>query len=455
MRKILLSALLISLLTFCFGTQTFAKERISNARTLNGMLNNAPFTIVMPFNWNGTLLVFAHGYRDKADHTGEVDDRTPYPTLSPREFQQQPDMEAALLNAGYALIASAYRENGWAVREGIEDTLALTQLFKNTFGQPEHTIIYGVSMGSLVALQGAEKHGDVYDGVICGCGPVSGSTLTWDQALALANAYDVTFGWQSSWGTFSNVRNDLDFETEVLPVLLGQLQNPANLPKFEFIRLVNGLPSDGFYDGTQPGPFLILGFFFATEGRAELQRRAGGQFTQNLTHTYRLSDLEKGYLASIGLTNADALLSNMNGNSRKVDALTSARTYLQQNYDPSGKLQVPVLTIQTDKDGLVPANNESALFLFVNQARKTKLLSNAYTNSVSHCAFTQAQFMAAINAMVSWLETGTRPDENNFPTSLGFLPNFTPPAWFQPVPRRPPFFRKTEAGEESLVNFVR
>ena len=40
---------------------------------LSGELHGAPYRIRVPANWNGTLLVFTHGYRDKADHPGEID----------------------------------------------------------------------------------------------------------------------------------------------------------------------------------------------------------------------------------------------------------------------------------------------------------------------------------------------------------------------------------------------
>ena len=42
---------------------------------LSGEINGAPYRIIVPENWNGTLLVFARGYRDKADHPGEVNNR--------------------------------------------------------------------------------------------------------------------------------------------------------------------------------------------------------------------------------------------------------------------------------------------------------------------------------------------------------------------------------------------
>ena len=89
---------------------------------LSGELNGAPYRIRVPAVWNGTLLVFAHGYRDKADHPGEVDNRN-------ADVAPSAVLEAPLLAAGYALAGSAYRDNGWAVEEGIEDTKDLTVLF--------------------------------------------------------------------------------------------------------------------------------------------------------------------------------------------------------------------------------------------------------------------------------------------------------------------------------------
>ena len=43
---------------------------------VSGELHGAPYRIIVPANWNGTLIVYAHGYRDKANHPGEVDDRS-------------------------------------------------------------------------------------------------------------------------------------------------------------------------------------------------------------------------------------------------------------------------------------------------------------------------------------------------------------------------------------------
>ena len=113
------------------------------ATDLTGTLDGAPYKIRVPDNWNRTLLVYAHGYRDRADHPGETDnhqaDAAPGGELG----------EAFLLAQGYAIAGSAYKNNGWAIEEGIDDTRALTRFFRDRFGKPERTILWGFSFGSL------------------------------------------------------------------------------------------------------------------------------------------------------------------------------------------------------------------------------------------------------------------------------------------------------------------
>src|SRR6266508_3204069 len=129
---------------------------------LSGEINGAPYRISVPDNWNGTLLVFAHGYRDKADHPGEVDDRTV------TAFWSDP-VEEQMLQHGYAIAGSAYRDNGWAVDEGIEDTNRLVEHFRSVVGVPRRTLLTGFSMGSLVAFHNAEHYGGLYDGFMPSC----------------------------------------------------------------------------------------------------------------------------------------------------------------------------------------------------------------------------------------------------------------------------------------------
>ena len=394
---------------------------------LSGELNGAPYRIRVPAVWNGTLLVFAHGYRDKADHTGEVDNRN-------ADVAPSSALEAPLLAAGYALAGSAYRDNGWAVEEGIEDTKDLTTLFRSLVGQPDRTILWSVSLGSIIGLESIERFGGIYDGALSMCGAGAGSTRVWDSGLGLYLGYDVVFGTLPAWGTVGEVRNDIDFETEVFPKLLGEVSVPTNFPKFEFLRLVAGNPGRGITPpaGFYPG-WLFTDMIFLTEFRAELQRRAGGPYVQNVNHSYSLSAAERAYLVGLGIpaTVIDGWLTQMNARTNIV-APPAPRNYVEHFATFNGKLKSPVLTMHTIIDPLVVVANESAYGQTVAAAGRSERLFQTYTTGVGHCNFTGPQVLTAVGAIDNWVRNGTRPTAATFPAALGFSPAFVPPAFPQP-----------------------
>ena len=71
----------------------------------------------VPSNWNGTLLLYSHGYG----------------TLSPQDAPD-PGTQAALLAGGYALAGSGYDPNGslWALGSAVRDQFQTLQAVKKT-----------------------------------------------------------------------------------------------------------------------------------------------------------------------------------------------------------------------------------------------------------------------------------------------------------------------------------
>jgi hypothetical protein len=395
----------------------------AGAADYTGELSGAPYLIRIPDNWNGTLLVHAHGYRDRADHPGEVDDRNP--PASPNAA-----LEPALLAQGYALAGSAYASNGWAVREGIRDTRSLVARVTRTVGRPSRTLLWGFSLGSVVTLALADERGSPFDGYLAACAVGAGSSRAWDGALSTGVAYDAAFGWPAAWGTVGDVRDDIDFETDVLfPKMLGELGNPLNFGKWEFIRLVTGTAASPFPVSLFPG-WILTNMFFVTEARAELERRARGPVAQNLTHLYSLAPADKAYLAALGV-DADQLLASMNAR-RTFAAEPGPRNYVRQWADYSGRITKPLLTLHTQIDTLVPPSHESAYAATVAGAGGSGLLAQAFTSGVGHCNFTGPQLLTALAALDGWVATGVKPGAAAFPPALGFLPGFVPPAWPQP-----------------------
>jgi len=391
---------------------------------LSGEIHGAPYRIRVPDVWNGTLLIFAHGYRDKADHPGEIDNRN-------ADVAPSAALEAPLLAQGFALAGTAYKDNGWAIEDAIQDVRNLAVFFRENVAPPQRTIIVAASLGTFVGYKSMEQFNGIYDGALCLCSVGAGATRLWDSGVPLYLAYDVVFGIPPSWGTVGEVRNDIDFDTEVLAKLGPELGNIANFPKFEFIRLVAKNPGRGIIPPPPPQFFpgwALTDLFFLTEARAELQRRAGGPFVQNLDQSYDLLPAEKAYLAGIGLPTpvVDAWLAQMNAR-RNIQAKPSARNYVRNNTDFNGKIRNPILTVHTITDPLLVVANESAYAELNASAGKQDLLFQTYTTGVGHCNLTGPQILTSIGAIDSWVRTGVRPTAASFPAPLGFNNAFVPP----------------------------
>lgn len=452
-----LFCLLLNLAIFAqFGQKTF-KQTPSTTDNVGGIdttgeINGAPYRIVVPATWNGTLLIYGHGYRDKADHPGETDNRTP--DVAPNSA-----LIPFLTGQGYALAGSAYQDNGWAVEEGYQDSINLVEFFKANVGTPNRTLFWGFSMGSFIGFKSAEQASKVYDGVMCGCAGGAGASSSWDSSGDLMLGYDVVFGMPAAWGTPGDVNDTIDFDTTVLAKLGGELQNPFNFPAFEFLRLVVGTPGRGINPPAPPDFYpgwAVTDMFFATEARAELERRVGSGVVQNLDRNYNVSAAERTYLNGLGVssTQIDSWLSAMNAR-RNISAPQAARDYLKANADYKGQIQMPVLTMHTIIDPLVTVTQEWKYRQTVGNAGKpnplnrvrnapggganpreflsySDLLYQTYTDANGHCNFTGEQLITAITTLDAWVTTRTRPTSANFPAVLGFDNNFTPPPLNQP-----------------------
>jgi hypothetical protein len=379
-------------------------------QNLTGVLEGAAYEIRVPAEWNGTLVLYAHGLRNTSEARG-----------APREVSAflSDKAEDLMLAKGYAVAGSAYRQDGWAVAEGIDDMRTLLEYFKAKFGAPQTTLMAGFSMGSVIALSEIERS-DLYDGVLAGCPIGAGAARTFDAMLALALAYDAVYGWPASWGTPGDIRDNLDFETDVQATLTRQFQAPDGPARFELIRLLAGIP--------QGAEWWKRVWGFATETRADLERRAGGPVAQNLDHRYAVSPKDRDHLHKLGITDAmvDETIAKM---SAHRIAPGNGRAYAERYADYSGLINRPVLMLGSRTDALIPPASSEAYTATVETAGTTRWLANAWTAGRGHCQFNAAQIAIAVDALNSWVQVGTRPQR--FPASHGFI-TMKPPIWFQP-----------------------
>jgi hypothetical protein len=113
-----------------------------------GVHGGAGYRVEVPANWNGELVLYAHGFRG----TGlEL-------TIT------NPSLRQWLVTHGYAWAASSFSTNGYDVKQGVKDTHALGQLFNGLVGNPSRTYITGHSMGGHITGVAIEQYPSAYVG---------------------------------------------------------------------------------------------------------------------------------------------------------------------------------------------------------------------------------------------------------------------------------------------------
>lgn len=160
-------------------TTSYCAQNVQYAQVIVPMLamdgwRLTPYADVfwMPRNWNHDLALYAHGFLPPDTSLLDVLAQFQGPTADQRLMQAR-DL---LLCQGYALGASTYSKQGFAVREGVIDTHLMNAVFPFVFWRrPEHTYAFGSSLGGLITVNLAERFPRTYAGAMPTCGPDAGS----------------------------------------------------------------------------------------------------------------------------------------------------------------------------------------------------------------------------------------------------------------------------------------
>jgi len=413
MRRCLLLTAIAALAAVPLGATPHGQAHIPLPADLSGTLNGSSYAIRVPANWNGTLLVWCHGSGSGA-----------LQVVPPTYGEGDPDMAEELLSRGYAVAGSYYPDTH---PEAELRTLALTNFFKGQVGTPTRVIVWGNSLGGQTTLDLVERYSSAFDGAIA-VAPVAAGMANWaDEVLRYDVAYAAVFGWPSEvWGDLADIRDDLEV-SDVMPNFAW-----GGTPgQWEFVRLMMKMSPESWWQ-TDPGigvpGFAIFGWK-ATVLRSESEREYGGPVGRNAGQVYTLTADEKAYLAGLGVA-ADPLLEWMNAHAN-IEARHSARVKASQLQfgTPTGKLGSPTITMHGIHDPLLPVWHEAYYRDLVAAAGRSDELVQAYVDGPVHAGFTAAQYLAALEALEHWLDTGERPDASYFPAAQGFLNGFVPPPW--------------------------
>ncbi len=443
-RYLLCLLVLLTLLSGLLLTTTRVAHAASSScinpngtNVLQGTLGGANYTIAVPSNWNGTLVLYSHGYVFPNQ-----------PLLNPAPDVGDPLTGAALLQQGYALAGSSYSRNGWAIQQAFNEQIALLDFFDATCGTPTRTIAWGHSEGGMITAGLVQLYPDRFAGALPMCGVLAGGIGTWNQGLDSAFAFDVLLA--------GNTLPIVHLPALGNPALTaafnqaeGVLQSAQNTPqgraRIALVAALSDIP--GWSDPFSPEPastdfttqeqnqvpWLSHDFNFAFFARAELESRAGGNPSWNVgvdyTRQLALSADQDEVIAlyqqaGLNLTQDLQALET----APRITADPQAVEYLNQYITLNGVLNVPVLTMHTTGDGLVVPEEEQAYASVVQSSGDTSLLQQVFVHRASHCTFTPAETLTAFQTLINRLDTGqwedsTNPDlMNQEATALG--PNF-------------------------------
>jgi hypothetical protein len=385
---------------------------------LSGMHNGAGYRIEVPHNWNGSLVLWAHGYRGTGLEL-TVDNHPLRPFL---------------IANGYAWAASSYSRNSYDPAQGALDTHALTTFFNGAFSNPTRTYITGASMGGHITGIVAEQWPHAYDGAMPVCG-VLGDYELFDYFL------DFNLAAQTLSGVGALYPFGADYLSTTVPATklgLGPafpfVLNAAGQTFKSLVALRTGgvrpVFEQGFlyWNGVVPGNFL----FGLGVGDGTLPRHPG-VVVQNSDVVYQfdadpaLTPAEDAFNIAVQRVTADPQGRHTNGIS---------------NVPPTtGDLAIPMLSLHTLGDLFVPFLMEQVYAKRVAAHHASNLLVQRATRDFGHCAFTAPELVTAFVDLVKWVETGAKPAGDNVvdaavvadPTfGCAFTDQVSPRLWDQP-----------------------
>ncbi|WP_420450587.1 hypothetical protein [Ilumatobacter sp.] len=375
-------------------------EAATDGDTFSGEIAGAAYIAHVPDDWNGDLLIWAHGYRGEG----------------PELTVDAPPQYEFLSEEGYAWAASSYRRNSYDPGIGVLDTKNLTRFMERTLrseGELDETYLAGVSMGGHVTAAAIEKYPNLWDGALPACG-VLGDVELFDYFL------DYNVGSAAIAGLAPDYEYpDEDWLATTVPEIKAELSTvPGGAWAGGFPQIL-GAPSPLTADGQEFKDFVEEGsggdrvtydvawnfwhglasptgdFFFALgEGDGTIANRPG----------IASQNTDTSYAAEYGFA-IDDVVKRIDGSNRirKSNGLKPAPII-------DGTPSVPVLVIHTTGDLFVPIEMAQIYTREVRDNGLEDLLVTRAIRDIGHCSFTGEEWIESYTDLFTWVETGERPD---------------------------------------------
>lgn len=372
--------------------------------------DSAPYVMQVPGNFNGTVVLYSHGYRPNIPipagipgYGGYTVTNTPQP--GPLVGGKDTSVMGYLLSNGYAIAGSGFARQGWNADSAIATDVELIGIFKKQFPTTTHVVAWGESLGGFITQGLAETHPELVDAVAPMCmadniGPelTAAGDFLWatkvlfDPSIKGGNYSAGVAGYAEAMGDlvkFFTVVGKLQagISTGAWPdtsSATGKALEKAGIPvrsALLLIGLMAGLPTQSAHFDSVSGPDGALKVTFplavspalailengANAGALailvtqDVEQQAGGAVFDNTQTDYaaRIANERVIFNAALsGNTVIDALLGALSpanpGAPRAVGnaAAIAKMNALQAN---TGKINVPTITMVGVADPITPA----------------------------------------------------------------------------------------------------
>ena len=373
--------------------------------------DGAPYAMMVPANFNGTVYLYSHGYRPNVPVPAGIPVLGGYSVTNTPQPGPNATVIGALLAKGYGVVGSGFARQGWNADSAIKTNVELVGLFKKQFTKTTKVVAWGESLGGFITQSLAEKHPDLFSAAAPMCmasdvGPLM--TMAGDALWGMKTFFDPTIkGGNYSAGAagYAEAMGDLVKVFTAIGSLQAAFAANALAPAWPatsrvpdaikaipsrsalvMVALMSGVPlQSAHFDSTTAPSVLpvaqqtsfILAInpaFAALEnlGNAaalgvlamhDIEQQAGGAFFDNTKTDYaaRIADEQFSWASALsGASGTEGLLSVLAASPRaKADPAAVAK--LKTLTSHSGKVEIPTILFTATADPTTAAGNQQSV----------------------------------------------------------------------------------------------
>jgi len=373
--------------------------------------DGAPYAMMVPANFNGTVYLYSHGYRPNVPVPAGIPGYGGYTVTNTPQPGPNATVIGALLAKGYGVVGSGFARQGWNADSAIKTNVELVGAFKKQFTKTTKVVAWGESLGGFITQALAEKHPDLFSAAapLCMASDITPlMTMAGDALWGIKTFFDPTIkggGYSAGAAGYAEAMGDLVKVFTVIGSLQAAFAANASAPAWPatskvpdaikgipsrsalvMVALMAGIPmQSAHFDSTSAPSVLpvasqtsfILAInpaFAALENVAnaaalavlathDLELQAGGAVFDNTATDYSARIAEEQFIWASALSgnSGTAGLLSVLAASPRAKANPAAVEKLKTLTSHSGKVEIPTILFTGVADPITTAGNQQSV----------------------------------------------------------------------------------------------